>query len=378
MKKYYYLLLLLLFHKAGFSQDLSNYRFKKIPVNDTIKLDSLTIVPYSVIIYDKNKKIIPTSRYKIDLDNSQIIFTKKLKTDSLEISYRVFPINFTKKYTGLTPSFWNKSDTLQKDIVYIPYSYQREKTKNQSDQLQKSGYISRGFNFGNNQDVVVNSALNMQLSGKLSNNIQIRAAITDNNIPIQPDGNTQQIQEFDKVYINLFNKNNSLTLGDFVIKKPKGYFLNTNKKVMGGNIESQINLGNEKTLNINATAAIAKGKFQRMHFSGQEGIQGPYKLIGVNNESYIIVLAGSEKVYINGELMKRGDNNDYTIDYNLSEITFTAKRLINKDSRIIVEFEYSDKNYAKFTVGNFIEFNNEKQSFWLNTKFMQQLIKKNL
>jgi len=244
----------LLFYKAGFSQDLSNYRSKKIPVNDTIKLDSLTIVPYSVIIYDKNKKIIPTSRYKIDLDNSQIIFTKKLKDDSLEISYRVFPINFTKKYTGLTPSFWNKSDTLQKDIVYIPYSYQREKTKNQSDQLQKSGYISRGINFGNNQDVVVNSALNMQLSGKLSNNIQIRAAITDNNIPIQPDGNTQQIQEFDKVYINLFNKNNSLTLGDFVIKKPKGYFLNTNKKVMGGNIESQINLGNEKTLNINATA----------------------------------------------------------------------------------------------------------------------------
>ena len=366
MKKHYYLLLLLLVYKISFAQDLSNFKSKQFLVKDTLFLDSLSIVPYSVIIYDENKKIVPASQYKVELSHSQIIFTKKPKNDSVQISYRVFPINFTKKYTGLVQSSWSNSDTTKKAIVYIPHSYTKEEQQNKTDQLQKSGYISRGINFGNNQDVVVNSALNMQLSGRLSNDIQIRAAITDNNIPIQPDGNTQQIQEFDKVYINLYNKYNSLTLGDFIIKKPKGYFLNTHKKVMGGNIQSQINLKNEKTLKIETTAAVAKGKFHRMNFSGQEGIQGPYKLRGANNESFIIVLAGSEKVYINGELMLRGDNNDYTIDYNLSEITFTAKRLIDKDSRIVVEFEYSDKNYAKFTVGNFIEFNSKKQSFWLN------------
>ena len=61
----------------------------------------------------------------------------------------------------------------------------------------------------------------------------------------------------------------------------------------------------------------------------------------------MVILAGSEKVFVDGQLMKRGFNYDYVVDYNLAEIEFTNRVLITKFTRIRVDFEFSDQNYSK-------------------------------
>lgn len=251
-----------------------------------------------------------------------------------------------KRYFHRDPSLLQ----LRSRVITNPFAINEQNTRENiiglSD-LNRSGSISRSITIGNNQDLSVRSSLNLQMSGRISDDLEIIAAISDDNIPIQPEGNTQQIQEFDRVFIQLLNKNYSLIAGDYELRKPNSYFINYLKKVKGAMVSTDYSFNNGYSTRNTASIAIAKGKYNRMIFLGKEGNQGPYRLTGLYNEQFIIVLAGTERVYIDGVLLKRGDNEDYTIDYNTAQLTFTPKRLITAYSRITVEFEYSDKNYSR-------------------------------
>ncbi|MFL5764983.1 MAG: hypothetical protein ACJ77K_13650 [Bacteroidia bacterium] len=329
---------------------------------DTIRIDSLSLIPGTFTLRAADGTALDTSYYQLRLAEGILILNRdKLRKDSisadtLKSSYRTFPYLFTeetrhKDVNRIRPDLHGNSN---------PFSYSIE-SKNDDifrmDGLDKTGSISRGISFGNNQDVVVNSNLNLQLSGHLSNNVDILLAATDSNIPVQPDGNTQQLQEFDKVFIQLSNVNSKLIAGDFQMLRPSGYFMSFNKKAQGVSFSTAQKINGDakdkKKQGIYTTAisaAVSRGKFARNQMQGIENNQGPYRLRGAENETFIIVLSGTEKVYIDGRLMERGQENDYVINYNTAEITFTAKQLITKDKRIVVEFQYSDKNYARSLV----------------------------
>ncbi len=208
--------------------------------------------------------------------------------------------------------------------------------------LQKSGAIIRGFTIGTNRDFTLNSGLRLQLSGKLSEEIDIVAALTDENTPIQPEGNTEKLEELDKVFIELKHKNAIGAFGDYELNLRGNEFSQVTRKLQG--LKGEFLSGSTR-----GTIAIAgtKGKYNTNQFNGSDGNQGPYHLTGVNNERAIILIAGSERIYLNGEQMKRGENNDYIVDYSNAEITFTPKQLITSASRISVDFEYSDQNYRR-------------------------------
>lgn len=367
MKKIYLLILFFLLYCFVFGQNYSKIIEKQVENTDSIIfIDSLSIIQNTLFLFDSNGNLVNKDLYKIDFSNSiiKLLSIEDLKFP-LKIVYRTFPVDLSKKY------FHKKFSDYQRTDNESLYNFNNKtiisKQNTFNEELIKSGSISRGISFGNNQDVIVNSNMNLQLSGKISDNLSIIAAISDNNIPIQPDGNTQQIQEFDKVYISVFDDKRKLTLGDFEISKPNSYFLNYYKKVQGISFESnELNLTNKLKYSGNVSGSVAKGNFCRQQFNGKEGSQGPYKLTGCNNESFIIILSGSERIYIDGKLLTRGQDNDYVIDYNNGEVIFTPNQIITKDKRIIVEFEYSDKNYARFLITNSNYFISKKSKYWIN------------
>lgn len=336
------------FVQTAVSQDVTNLRKQKLLLtSDTVMIDSLSLVPQSEIIFF-NKTPLDNAKYEIDYTKGIIILKDKtLRGKSIDISYRAFPISFSKPYAHKKAS--SVEGELRRNPFLFEYSADNEDVFYLNG-LNKSGSISRGVVFGNNQDLSVNSSLNLQLSGKISESVGILASISDDNIPIQAEGNTQQLQEFDRVFIQLFSDSWKLTAGDYYLERPESYFMNFNKKVKGGSFEMKMKTSKKNEFNTmtpTISAAISKGKFSRNVIQGVEGNQGPYRLTGADNEAFIIILSGTEKVYIDGRLMKRGNEFDYVIDYNTAELTFTTNRLITKDSRIVAEYQYSDKNYSR-------------------------------
>ncbi len=317
----------------------SNLRVKKIaPAPGAVVLDSLSIVPSTFYIKD-----IDSSTYRLNFVQSILYWNTVPQTDSVTVVYRVFPykldaavqkLNYDSiaKYTSINPVERGADDNKASPL----FSFGK---------LQSSGSFGRSISVGNRQDAVVNSNFQWQLNGMLGDSIEITAAITDNNLPLQADGTTQQLNEFDQVFLQFKKKNWQLALGDIDIRQNNLYFLNFYKRLQGILFQTTNRLSSSVQTSTLASGSIAKGKFNRNIFQGLEGNQGPYRLKGANNEFFFIVLAGTERVFLNGELLQRGDDQDYVINYNTAEITFTPRRMITKDARIQIEFEYADRNF---------------------------------
>ncbi len=297
-----------------------------------------------------------TAEYRLDARRGRLWIRREdlLRAhDSLFATYRRFPFDFADVYRRRTPDP-TASDTGTVAVVEERDERQQEGfSPFEGIDIERSGSISRGLVGGTNRDVNVKSGLRMQLEGEVAEDVHVRAQITDENTPIQPGGSTQRLREFDRVFLGIEAPQGRARLGDVDVDLGAGTFGQFDQKVQGATLESD-GLGPTVGLatgDATVVGAVSRGRYRTQDLEPTDGVQGPYRLRGMNGEDQIIIIAGSERVFLDGERLDRGRTNDYVIDYSRGEITFTANRLITDDRRITVEFQYSTTPFTRTLIG---------------------------
>ncbi len=328
--------------------------------------DTLPILPESFTLQIGAQPVMPTDfRLEWKYTNPQqglcrveiILLNEEKKTaKNLTLCFSLLPDLLLQKRAYRSQA---RYDSLENQLILLdtaqnqfdtPFILEEKREELFSSDLQKSGSLTRGISVGNRQDVFVNSNLNLQLEGNITEDLHLSALISDQDVPFQPEGNTQQLQQFDRILLTLKHKKATLQAGDVILQNQKeNYFLRYYKNVQGALL-----VGNRSKKEENKVyfvpkigVASAKGQFHSYQLEVQEGVQGAYRLEGANNERFIIIQAASERVFLDGRLLQRGFNYDYVIDYNTAEITFNTNILITRFSRVRVEFEYTNQNYNR-------------------------------
>ncbi len=329
----------------GIAQPQKLIRKKIAAPKGPFVLDSLTLIfPSLKCLSDSSL------RFSFDFKTNQIKQESgKREGDSLEFEYRTYP------FAAYKPVY-KFSRTLYDSILsFVDYPGLEKPAGEKREELfalpgiQKNGAITRGISLGNNQNGFVNSSMNLQLEGNISPQIKLTAVLSDQNVPFQPQGNTQQIRELDRILIQLDHKQGQLQAGDIVLKNEPSQFLRFFKNIQGGQAMAfwDSTISNSQT---RIGGGVAKGKFASIVVPVREGVQGPYRLRPPNNPDLsVVILANSERIYFDNRLLKRGFNQDYVIDYNTGELTLNNNLLVTQFTRLRCDFEYAERNYSRTT-----------------------------
>ena len=264
----------------------------------------------------------------------------------LEITYRTLP--FAIKQVYKRDLYGNPAGDSQQDSSQSTTDTSQQQTDFLADnrqpttdsQLEVSGSQTFGISVGSNRGVTQNQELRVNVEGKVSENISVLALLSDQDLPIQPEGTTENIQDIDQKLIRITHPNMRGTLGDFEGSLGPSEFIFFPRALEGVQVE-----GDFKSVDFHLIpSAIPKGQSTSLVLQGEEG-RSEYRL--TVDGQYVIVKAGSEIVWLNGERMRRGENNDYIIrEYGDPIVEFNSKHLITSNDVIRIDFEYIPEERA--------------------------------
>lgn len=340
--------------------------------NDSIWLGSDFIVASSVKVLVDSSVLLTLGKdfllneksntIKLSTAAKDLLFLNESDTSDasyfLNISYSIIPVRLRKEYSNSMLLEMDTNQILKQKTLQQP-SIESSRSES-SITINNNGGFTRGITVGSNQEVTTQSSFNLTFNGNVDRSLSFQGALSEESSVIQPEGNTQLLRDLDRIFIN-FDYLNSVrvSLGDMYMSSsipvynsastffPPPVYANIERKVLGANISAE-----SSSLFGQVGAATTRGKYYSNYFQGENGFQGPYRLYAPSGERNIIIIAGTEQVYIDGILQERGELNDYIIDYSTAEIRFQPRRIIANISRITIDFQYTDEKYNRSLISS--------------------------
>jgi hypothetical protein len=309
-----------------------------------IELERTFIVQGSDSLILDGKPLRRGDDYRINtLKGSLTLVTPAEGGETLVASYMRYPISFSPVFASRFPE-GTPPEGLESAAAKPSARPVRSETKDPL-RLRVTGSKTVGFTMGSNKDLGIDQSLKVTMAGKVAEDLEVKASLSDDNLPVQPEGNTEELKHLDRVFVEVRSKHAGVQLGDYTASLGWSRFSAFQRELRG--VNADVRLGERSFF---AGGGLTKGRFQTESFMGRQGMQGPYELLSARRFNGLIILPGTEIVYLNGRLLRRGAENEYTIDYNRGSITFTERIAITEDSEIVVDFQTGEDGYERTTL----------------------------
>ena len=306
-----------------------------VPPRGGVRDDSVAAAPLCIIRY--NSPALPETRWRLyapeDIPVRGALPAGAPTNDGRAVDEAATPTMPPPTTSPQTPS-WNASGSSSGYTATDTGGYA----------LALSGSKSLAVTTGGGGDLGVDAALYVNVNGQVAENVWIEGTLSDQNTPVQPEGNTTTLREVDVKYLRVYGRQYEYLLGDYLLQH--GREGEDRYAIQAEGARLRYGAGGRAGTFL---FARSKGLWHADTLRGVDGKQRGYYLRGRDGRTFITVLAGTERLWRNGVPLKRGI--DYVIDYAQGRVDFLSPVWVTGENLFAAEYQYTEDSYPRILVG---------------------------
>lgn len=311
-----------------------------------VELPDVFVVAGSDSVFVDGERLVRGRDYELEPSTGRLTVTVPVDPGAVvEVTYLHIPMDAERvRRRAVLESLAELPAGFAADAVLLEPVGRQERPDAFGHGLTVGGAKTFGITVGSNRDPSLEQSLRMNVNGRLTRDVSVAAYLSDQNTPLVPEGDTEELRALDEVLIEIEAPNASATLGDYTLELDGGPLARFRRDESGATVDARLG-----PANVTLAGARSAGRFRSVTFRGLDGKQGAYLLTDDAGATGVSVVPGSERVWIDGLRLTRGRDNDYVIDYSGGAIEFTERRPIVSEHEITVDYEFTTDDYRRDT-----------------------------